>query len=63
MKIWKTTVWSPFDIACLKWSCVVFGMIVGAFAADFTRRHVWVFAIVMLLLAIKPAIVYFHDNE
>lgn len=63
MKLIKTKIWAPVDIACLKWSSIFFGMVVGAYLSDFTKHYVWVFAIVIVLLAIKPAVSYFKNNE
>ena len=61
MKPFRSKVWSVVDIGCLKWACIFSGMIVGAFVPDFTRRHVWLFAIAVILLAIKPVISYFKE--
>ncbi len=63
MRLFRTKVWSVLDIGLLKWSCIVIGMIVGSYLAAFTRRHVWIFVIAAMLLAIKPAISYFRGNE
>jgi len=35
MGIFKTKTWSAVDIMLLKWSCVLFGMIVGAYVEQF----------------------------
>jgi hypothetical protein len=51
------------DIGLLKWSCILIGMIVGSYLAAFTKRHVWIFFIAAILLAIKPATFYFRGNE
>ena len=64
MKLFKAKVWSVIDIGLLKWCCILFGMIVGAYLADFTKRYVWAIAIVALLAELKPTISYFrNDNE
>jgi hypothetical protein len=60
MKLFRTKMWSVADIGCLKWSCIFFGMIIGAFAPEFTRRHVWLFAAAVVLLAIRPTVSYFR---
>ena len=39
------------------------GMIGGAYLADFTKHHVWFFAIAAVVLAIKPVISYFGGNK
>lgn len=63
MKLLRSKVWSVVDIACLKWSCIFSGMIVGGFFPEFTRRNIWCLGIAVVLLAIKPVISYFKDGE
>ena len=63
MKPFRATVWSVLDLGLLKWCCLLLGMIAGAYLADFTRRHVWVIAVVAVLLGIKPAVSYFRNHR
>lgn len=63
MKLLRSKVWSVVDIGCLKWSCTFSGMIAGAYLSEFTKRHVWLFVIAALLLAIKPVLSYFGKDE
>lgn len=63
IKLFKSKVWSPLDIGCLKWSCIFFGMIAGAYFSEFTKQYVWLFIIAVILLAGKPTISYFRNNE
>jgi hypothetical protein len=63
MRLYKTKLWTPMNIACLKWSCIFFGMIVGAYLPDITKQYVWVFAALVVLLAIKPTIAYLKDDQ
>jgi uncharacterized membrane protein len=63
MKLFRSKVWSPVDIASLKWSCVFLGMIVGAYLAGFVKDYVWVFLIGAILLAIKPTVSYFRVDD
>ena len=62
MKWFQPKVWSVADIGCLKWSCIFFGMIAGAFLPEFTRRHAGLFALAAVLLAVKPTYAYFHNR-
>jgi hypothetical protein len=62
MGLLKTMVWSWKDIWILKWCAFVFGMIAGAYLSEFIRQHVWIFALVALLLTIRPAIKYFGNQ-
>ena len=50
-------------IGLLKWSALLFGMIAGAYLSIFVKQHVWVFASVAVILAIRPAIKYFKNND
>jgi hypothetical protein len=63
MKLFRTKVWSPLDIGSLKWCCLLLGMIAGAYLSEFTKSHVWFFAIAVVLLAIKPWITYWGKDE
>jgi hypothetical protein len=60
MTLFRSKVWSPVDIASLKWSCIVFGMIVGGYFSVFVKDHVWAFVSGAILLGIKPAVSYFR---
>jgi hypothetical protein len=63
MKLFRTKVWSVLDIGLLKWSCILIGMIIGSYLTAFTKRHVKLFVIAAILLAINPAISYFRGDE
>jgi uncharacterized membrane protein len=63
MTVFRSKMWSPVDIASLKWSCIFLGMIVGAYLSAFVKEHVWVFVIAAILLGIKPAVSYFGTDE
>ncbi|MFH0966045.1 MAG: hypothetical protein V2A58_18760 [Planctomycetota bacterium] len=63
MKLFKSRVWSPWDVVCGKWSSILFGMIVGAYLAEFTKRYVWAFAAAAVILAIKPTVSYLRDGK
>jgi hypothetical protein len=63
MKLFRSKVWSPVDIASLKWSCIFLGMIVGAYLSDFIKHYVWIFLIAVILLGIKPAVSYLGRAE
>jgi len=63
MNLFRARVWSAVDIGLLKWCCVLFGMIVGAYCAEFTKSHVIGIALVATLLAIKPTVNYFRASK
>jgi hypothetical protein len=62
MKVFKDKMYSVLDIGLIKWSCVLFGMVLGAYLADFVLGYLWLFIVVALLLAIKPIISYFMEK-
>ncbi len=61
MKLLRTKVWKWWDVSMLKWCCLLLGMVVGAYFADFVKGNVWWFIIAALLLAIGPAVSYFSE--
>ena len=63
MKLLRTTVWPWADVWMLKWSAFLFGIVVGAYLSDFVKPYVWIFAVVAVILAIRPTITYFGGNE
>ena len=63
MKLLRTKVWWWLDIGLVKWSSILIGMIAGAYLSDFVRQNVWAFALAALLLAVRPAVKYFGDDE
>jgi hypothetical protein len=62
MGLLRTKTWCWLDIGLLKWSCILFGMVAGAYFAGFVLRYVWVFLACAWLLAIKPAFSYFRND-
>jgi hypothetical protein len=63
MTLFRSKVWSPVDIASLKWSCILFGMIAGAYLSALVKDYVWVFVIAAILFGIKPTILYFRADQ
>ena len=63
MKLFRSKVWSPVDIASLKWSCILLGMIVGAYLSAFVKGYLWVFVIAAILLGIKRTVSYFGTDQ
>jgi hypothetical protein len=63
MTLFRSKVWSPVDIASLKWSCILVGMIVGAYLSALVKDYVWFFLSAAILLGIKPTVSYFGTNE
>lgn len=63
MKLFRTKVWRPVDLGLFKWANILFGMIVGAYLADFVKDYLWLFIIAVILLAIKPMAAYFSNDS
>lgn len=62
MKLFKDKKYSVMDIGLIKWSCILFGMVLGAYLADFVLGYSWLFIIVALVLAVKPIVAYFKEG-
>lgn len=58
MGIFKTKTWSAVDIMLLKWSSVLFGMIVGAYAGNFVKQYLPVFIALVIVFGLKPLYSY-----
>ncbi|MHB9031239.1 MAG: hypothetical protein ACYC9O_20925 [Candidatus Latescibacterota bacterium] len=56
MRIPRSVAMTLLDVACLKWSSILFGMIFGAHYPKFIKRNLWFFVIAVILLAIKPGV-------
>jgi putative Mn2+ efflux pump MntP len=63
MRIWRSKVWSPFDLGLFKVSMILLGMVLGALCADFVKQYLWAFVAVGILLVIRPVIWYYSDGD
>ena len=61
MNIFKPRIWSIWEIACIKWSSILFGVIVGIYLANYVKSYVWLLVLGCLVLAIKPVVKVFRD--
>ncbi|MBK5273979.1 MAG: hypothetical protein JJE30_02855 [Desulfuromonadales bacterium] len=61
MKLLRTKTWNWWDISLLKWCCLMYGMIVGAYFHEYVMQYVWVVLVAAMILTIRPAIAYFKD--
>jgi len=61
MNLFRDKMYSVIDIGLIKWSCILFGMVLGAYFSEFTLRYIWLFIIVAIVLAIKPIVSYFKE--
>ena len=55
-KVKKLDFW---DVGCIKWTSILFGLIIGAYIANFVKQYLWVFIVLAVLLAIKPIYKFF----
>ncbi len=61
MNLFRDKKYSFIDIGLIKWSCILFGMVLGAYLSEFTLRYLWLFIIVAVILAVKPIVTYFKE--
>ncbi len=61
MRLLRNKVWNWWDVSLLKWSCLFFGVAIGSYLADVVRPYWWVFLLLAIVFAIRPAISYFKD--
>ena len=61
MKLFMKKAWNWWDISLLKWSCFLFGIIVGAYIADIVQGNVWLLLAVAILFMIRPAVAYWKE--
>lgn len=63
MKLFKTKLWPVVDIGCLKFCCILLGMIAGSYFPEFVKQYVWLLAAAAILAAIKPMLNYFGKDK
>lgn len=63
MKFFKTLTWSPLNIVLLKWSCLLVGLLWGAWLSGLVKRHAWRLLILAVALGLKPAIDYWYGRD
>jgi len=63
MKLLRTRLWFWYDIALLKWSSLLFGLVGGAYFADFFRPYVPLCLVAAVIFAIRPAVAYYKDSK
>lgn len=51
-------VWSNLDLGLFKWSCIFFGIIIGAYISQVVKDWLWIFILTAVALGIKPTIDY-----
>ena len=61
MNIFQPRTWSIGEVACIKWSSILFGAIVGIYLADYLKSYVWLLGLGCLVLAVKPVMKVFSN--
>lgn len=59
MSFLKPRTWTIGEIACLKWSSILLGVVAGAHFATYVTSHTWFFVILIVAFALKPLAGYF----
>jgi len=62
MKLLKNKRWEWYDIALMKWSVLLFGVVAGGYFSSFIRDYSLILLLVAVILAIRPAMAYFRDE-
>ena len=62
MAIFKTKMWSAGDIVLLKWSCILFGMIIGAYLSNLVKQYLLIFIVLIILSGLKPLYSYWFED-
>ena len=60
MNFLKSRTWTAGELACIKWSAFLAGMIAGAYLETVVKAWVWLFAVAVVAFAAKPAVEYFR---
>jgi len=55
----KTKALRVWDIVVVKIFCVLFGVVIGALAADFVRQYLWFFVIAIVILGLGLGVRWF----
>jgi ABC-type uncharacterized transport system permease subunit len=63
MKWIRPRVWKWTEIAQVKWSAVLFGMVAGAYLAAYVKQYAIPLLLLAGLLAIRPLVYFFKDSE
>jgi hypothetical protein len=58
MRLFISKFWNWWDIAILKWCCLLYGIAVGAYFHEVVMPYIWVVLLAAILLTIRPAIAY-----
>lgn len=61
MNVLRTKIWNWRDIALLKWSALLAGMVIGDYFHEYVTKNAWVIVVCVLLFALRPAAAYFKD--
>ena len=61
MRLFITKVWNWWDVAILKWCCLLFGIAAGAYFHEYIVRYALAILVVAVILAIRPATAYWKD--
>lgn len=58
MRLLITKVWNWWDIALLKWCCLLYGVVMGGYFHEYVLPYAWVILVAAVLLTIRPTIAY-----
>jgi putative Mn2+ efflux pump MntP len=61
MKLFSPKTYTVIDIGCLKWCCILLGMIMGASRPKVVMKYAGVLGAVAGILMVKPMVSYFKQ--
>ena len=61
MKLLITKVWNWWDVAILKWCCMLYGVAAGVYFHELLNQYIGIILVAAVILTIRPAIAYWKD--
>jgi len=53
--------WNWWDIAILKWCCLLYGIAAGAYFHEYVIPYIWIVLVAAVLMTIRPAVAYWKN--
>ena len=63
MNLFKNKKWPWYESGILKYQCIIFGLLIGAYFPDFILKNAWIFIILFVLAYIKTIHFYFFTKD
>lgn len=63
MKLLRTNLWNWWDLVVLKWSCLFFGMLAGAYFHEIVMEYFLEILLAATLLAVRSVFVFRKETD